>query len=445
MLLSIREYGVIEDNGTEHAFAKELDHICVPTSVFDYLCELSSQTKKNGIAIFELEGRRKIKVDNYVGIIQTPCGHTIEILPKHVEIHEQDQREIVLANERQLLRKMLRILWKLPSSREAGSASLDKLDLPLSEWIMSRFLEACNLLLQRGLRSEYQRIAEQSAYLKGKLNIQKYLTQPVTEQNRFPIEHDVFSLNTAPNRLIKAALEKICTLTQDNDNWRLANEIRQKLSEVPKSTLPCLDFPQWKSGRLYAQYESIKVWCEIVLGEQTPSALQGEWYGMSLLFPMEKLFEAYVLSEMEKKYSGHYRIQRQKSNKYLCRHNGKNRFNLRPDIYFEAKNKTIHNNMILDTKWKLLDQNSEDQRYGISDGDMRQMFAYSYMYLEHDGPIVLIYPKSLKFHEALPDFQLNKHERDQGKNPKIWVLPFDLDNDELIGFDMIKNQDIGDS
>ena len=73
MLLSIREYGVIEDNGTEHAFAKELDHICVPTSVFEYLCELSSQTKKNGTAIFELEGRRKIKVDNYVGIIQTPC------------------------------------------------------------------------------------------------------------------------------------------------------------------------------------------------------------------------------------------------------------------------------------------------------------------------------------------------------------------------------------
>ena len=127
---------------------------------------------------------------------------------------------------------MLRTLWKLPSHREAGSASLDKLDLSLSEWIMSRFLEACNLLLQRGLRSEYQRIAEQSAYLKGKLSIQRYLTQPVTEQHCFPIEHDVFSLNTAPNRLIKAALEKICTLTQDNDNWRLANEIRQKLVSI---------------------------------------------------------------------------------------------------------------------------------------------------------------------------------------------------------------------
>ncbi|MHA3054450.1 McrC family protein [Acinetobacter sp. ANC 4633] len=444
-MLSLREYGVIEDSGTEQAFAKELDHICVPTSVFDYLCEISSQAKKNGAAIFELEGRRKIKVDNYVGIIQTPCGHTIEILPKHVEIEEQDQRKVAFLKERQLLRKMLLALWKLPSPREAGAATLDKLNLPLSEWIMSRFLEACNLLLQRGVRSEYQCIAEHNAYLKGKLNIQRYLTQPVTEQHRFPIEHDIFSLNTAPNRLIKTALEKICKLTQNNDNWRLANEIRLKLNEVPTSTLPRLDLPQWKSGRLYAQYEPIKVWCEIVLGEQTPSALHGEWHGISLLFPMEKLFEAYVLSEMEKKYLDHYRIQRQKSNKYLSRHNGKDRFNLRPDIYFEAKNKTVHRNMILDTKWKLLDQNSEDQRYGISDGDMQQMFVYSYMYLEHDGPIVLIYPKSSKFHEALPEFQLNKHERDQGKNPKIWVLPFDLDNDELIGFDMIMNQCMGDS
>lgn len=442
-MLSLREYGVIEDSGTEQAFAKELDHICVPTSAFDYLCELSSQAKKNGVAIFELEGRRKIKVDNYVGIIQTPCGHTIEILPKHVEIEEQDQREVVLLKERQLLKKMLLALWKLPSPREAGVATLDKLNLPLSEWIMSRFLEECNLLLQRGIRSEYQRVAEQSAYLKGKLNIQKYLTQPLTEQHQFQIEHDIFSLNTAPNRLIKTALEKICKLTQDNDNWRLATEIRLKLSEVPISTLPRLDFPQWKSGRLYAQYESIKVWCEIVLGGQTPSALQGQWQGMSLLFPMEKLFEAYVLSKLEEKYSNLYRIQRQKSNKYLCRHNRKEMFNLRPDIYFEAKHQSSYKNMILDTKWKLLDQNSEDQRYGISDGDMQQMFAYSYMYLEHDGPIVLIYPKSSKFNEALSEFQLNKHERDQGKEPMIWVLPFDLDNDKLIGFDMIRKSSHG--
>jgi 5-methylcytosine-specific restriction enzyme subunit McrC len=55
-----------------------------------------------------------------VGIISTPCGHTIEILPKHVDIQTQDQKEEVLANERQLLRKMLEALWKLPPAREVG-------------------------------------------------------------------------------------------------------------------------------------------------------------------------------------------------------------------------------------------------------------------------------------------------------------------------------------
>ena len=60
------------------------------------------------------------------------------------------------------------------------------------------------------------------------------------------------------------------------------------------------------------------------------------------------------------------------------------------------------------------------------------------MELEEDSARVLIYPKSSKFNKALPEFQLNKHERDQGKNPEILVLPFDLDNDELIGFDMKK-------
>ena len=201
MLFTIREYGVIEDKDTnaEMIVSTQLDRIKVPSSVFDYLCELAGQYKKNGIPIFEIEGRRTLKVDNYVGIISTPCGHTIEILPKHADIQTQDQKEKVLADERLLLRKILEALWKLPSAREVGEASLEKLNLPLSEWIVSRFLQECNRLFQRGLRSEYQCIAEQSAYLKGKLNIQRYLTQPVTEQHRFPIEHDIFSLNTAPN------------------------------------------------------------------------------------------------------------------------------------------------------------------------------------------------------------------------------------------------------
>ncbi len=431
---SLREYGtVVEGNCFDQ---RGLDEIQVPTLVFQELVDLSLQFKKNGVSILHLETQRRLKVDNYVGIIQTKCGNVIEILPKHVE--DNLDQEAILENERALLKKMLLALWNLPKPREAGQASLQTFPMPLNEWLMQYFLEHCEQLIQRGLRSEYFTIEEQSSFLKGKLDVTKMMRQPVTKQHLLPIHYDEFLPNTAPNRLLKSALEKICKLTQNNDNWRLAIELKERMSGIPQSAIYRLDFQQWHTGRLLAHYDAIKPWCQIILGDEIPLALTGDTEGFSFLFPMEKLFEAYVFRKLQAQYSKDYRIQRHKKNKYLCHHNGKNRFNLRPDIYFEAKNKNIHSNMILDTKWKLLDQNSEDQRYGISDGDMQQMFAYSYMYLEHDGPIVLIYPKSSKFNRALPEFRLNKHEIDQGKNPEILVLPFDLDNDELIGFDMKK-------
>jgi 5-methylcytosine-specific restriction enzyme subunit McrC len=43
-----------------------------------------------------------------------------------------------------------------------------------------------------------------------------------------------------------------------------------------------------------AHYQAIKPWCELILNKQMPIAVSGEWQGMSLLFPMEKLFEKYV-------------------------------------------------------------------------------------------------------------------------------------------------------
>lgn len=431
---SLREYGtVVEGNCFDQ---RGLDEIQVPTLVFQELVDLSLQFKKNGVSILHLETQRRLKVDNYVGIIQTKCGNVIEILPKHVE--DNLDQEAILENERALLKKMLLALWNLPKPREAGQASLQTFPMPLNEWLMQYFLEHCEQLIQRGLRSEYSTIEEQSSFLKGKLDVTKMMRQPVTKQHLLPIHYDEFLPNTAPNRLLKSALEKICKLTQNNDNWRLAIELKERMSGIPQSAIYRLDFQQWHTGRLLAHYDAIKPWCQIILGDEIPLALTGDTEGFSFLFRMEKLFEAYVFRKLQAQYSKDYRIQRHKKNKYLCHHNGKNRFNLRPDIYFEAKNKNIHSNMILDTKWKLLDQNSEDQRYGISDGDMQQMFAYSYMYLEHDGPIVLIYPKSSKFNRALPEFRLNKHEIDQGKNPEILVLPFDLDNDELIGFDMKK-------
>ena len=54
------------------------------------------------------------------------------------------------------------------------------------------------------------------------------------------------------------------------------------------------DFQSWQDSRLMAHYQAIKPWCEFVLNQHIPMAVQGDWRGLSLLFPMEKLFESYV-------------------------------------------------------------------------------------------------------------------------------------------------------
>jgi len=148
-----------------------LDCAQVSESAFDHLCELSEAFSRNGSRLVQIEGRRRLKLDNFVGVIQTPCGTVVEIVPKH---HEDGGS---LADGRALLRKLLMALLDLPT-RDVGAASLQLFDAPLSEWIMRQFLQALDTLVSRGLRFEYQRVEEELPFLRGQLDITAQLRQP---------------------------------------------------------------------------------------------------------------------------------------------------------------------------------------------------------------------------------------------------------------------------
>lgn len=78
---------------------------------------------------------------------------------------------------------------------------------------------------------------------------------------------------------------------------------------------------------------------------------------------------------------------------------------------------------MLDTKWKLLDSqaSSGSTKYGLSQGDLYQLYAYGQSYLDGQGDIVLIYPRTEFFSEPLPVFEFPKSQE-----LKLWVLPFCL-------------------
>jgi len=411
--ITVREYARLTTDVVESS----LDLAQVPASAFDWLCTLSESFRSSGAALVQLEGRRSLRLDNYVGIIETPCGTRLEILPKHFESTDCKQRS------RDLLRKMIQAAMNLPV-REVGVANLELFDAPLSEWVMGRFLQALDHLIKRGMRFDYQRIEEEQRFLRGQLNVVGQMRQPPGRQHHFQIRHDIFLPDRPENRLLKLALEQVCQSTQDPANWRLGHELRSLLLEVPSSRQVAADFRAWRNDRLMAHYQPVKPWCELILNRQMPVAVTGQWQGMSLLFPMEKLFERYVEAWLRRNLLATAQLKSQAATEYLCNHNGGQMFNLRPDmLVWEGQKKWV-----LDTKWKRLDAALRDNKYGLSQSDFYQLFAYGQKYLKGKGEMVLIYPRRGVFMQALPLFDF-----DNGLT--LRVLPFDLEKESLVNAD----------
>jgi 5-methylcytosine-specific restriction enzyme subunit McrC len=402
----VREYARLT---TEPVTEPSLDRARVSASAFDWLCRLSASFSHSGAALVEVENRRWLKLDNYVGVLETPCGTRLEILPKHVE-----QGDCVVRS-RALLKRMIAAAVDLPV-REANEASLQVFDLPLSEWLMGRFLLALDHLVKRGVRSEYVRVEAEERYLRGRLDVAGQMRQPPGRRHCFQTRHDLFVQDRPENRLLRRALEQVCRLTQTPAYWRLAQELRSLFQEIPFSNDLVMDFKLWRKDRLMSHYQPVRPWCELILYCQMPLSLAGTWHGISVLFPMEKLFERYVAASLRGALATDARLTIQAARQYLCIHEGAKTFRLEPDLLIEQGPRR----WVLDTKWKRLDAADRNGKYGLSQADFYQLFAYGQKYLDGRGDLVLIYPRYAHFQHALPGFDFSEHLR-------LWVLPFDLD------------------
>ena len=145
---------------------------------------------------------------------------------------------------------------------------------------------------------------------------------------------------------------------------------------------------------------------------------------MAILFPMERIFEDYV-GHLMKTYADGHEIKTQDKSYYLVsNHKDKNKFRLKPDIV--ATNEINNEQIIFDTKWKLLDVSKEKKNYNISQSDMYQLYAYGKKYdlkngLSKEPKLVLLYPSNPDFQQPLEDFIY------EGELV-LSVLPFNLKN-----------------
>lgn len=410
-VVSVREYARL----TTSICANSLDRHQVSPSAFDWLCELQGRLSPGGAKLLEVDGRQWLHLNSLVGVIQTPCGTTLEILPKTYS----DKADVNAS--RQLLRKMVLALLDLPA-KEANEAALARFAMPLTEWVMARFIEQLQQLVSQGLRSDYVRFEEELPFLRGQLNTTAQMRQPLTHAHLFHIRHDVLVPNRPENRLLRLALERVRKSTTEPETWRIANELTHRMMEIPPSNNEVQNWYAWSDSRLMAHYQPIRPWCELVLGQSMPLALMGDTQGLSLLFPMEKLFESYVARWLRKQLPSGYHLQAQPRRHYLSLHDNKNMFRLEPDLLIHRQSDQTA--WVLDTKWKRLNSEEKARNYGISQADMYQMLAYGNTYLQGKGSLYLIYPSWEKFQFALPPFHLPGQIQ-------LEVIPFDIENEKF--------------
>jgi 5-methylcytosine-specific restriction enzyme subunit McrC len=63
-------------------------------------------------------------------------------------------------------------------------------------------------------------------------------------------------------------------------------------------------------------------------------------------------------------------------------------FQLQPDLLLQHGNKR----WVMDVKWKRLDSRDRDGKYGISQGDLYQLFAYGHKYLTEQDDLSIMEP-----------------------------------------------------
>ncbi|MHB8764355.1 MAG: McrC family protein [Deferrisomatales bacterium] len=395
----------------------------VPEGVFSWLEGQCLRAAEDGeqawLRLTQRRGRRAAQVTSFVGVIRAPDGYQIEVLPKVGKAIGGGPDAA-----RKLLIQMLSCLHGFRHVR-TDSAQLAAARVPLLEVFLGEFLRAVDGIVKRGLRSDYRGREDNLFALRGKLRMSPHLRQNLCRADRFFTEHDEFSTNRPENRLLHAALRRALLLSTAQGHQQLGRELRFVFAEVPPSTHPRLDFQQVRLDRGMGRYADALAWARLILEEESPLTGAGAHRAPSLLFPMEAVFEAFVAHHLARQVVRPLGLKTQARTQHLVRHREQNWFRLKPDLLVRDAER---NRLVLDTKWKLLDSRKANgtEKYGLSQSDFYQLQAYGQNYLDGEGDIVLIYPRTATFDQPLPVFEFPK-----ARSLRLWVLPFCLKSRRL--------------
>ena len=334
--------------------------------------ELMSISARKGIG-------KVITAKNYVGVITMKDGTTIEILPKIFS-----QETITEGKVKNLLVDMLKTLRNAPfKSLQSTNVNIDKLNI--FEIFIRMFIDEVFHIVKRGLKCDYETIQANESVFKGKMVFAAQIKYNYAHKECSFVEYDEFNINRTENKILKSTLYYLYKKTTSIKNKTDIKTLLNAFTDVELSSNYKSDFAQIVPDRKTTDYQTALLWSKIFLMGKSFTSFAGSEVAFALLFPMETLFESYIAAQLKKSLdNSEYIISTQDKTYHLF--DDPKKFLMKPDIVI--KNKASGKVFIMDTKWKLLSDTKAN--YGISQGDMYQMFAYQKKYTSEN--VTLLYP-----------------------------------------------------
>lgn len=359
---------------------------------------------------FFLWERDKFRIVNYCGFISF-LDVVIEILPK-----TQINKEYDVAYERRALINMLR------ESRfiNINYSSLSLLDLQkddLMEIFAFLFSEKLKNELIKGIYREYVKQEDDLSILKGKLNIKNQIKNIYKNNRKVNCTFSSFEesnlLNSCFYTFSKYLVTKVKSIkTQENLKF-----INLTFCDIPLINLEEITLKKITFNRNNKRFHESFILLNKLMFSNSSLGKRGEKQGFSLMFEVNILYETYIGKVLQKKLSN-LDVKLQDSSRKLLINAKTSRgiFQLKPDIVID--------NIIIDTKWKLLNNSN---RHGVCREDLYQMYAYATRYLNIER-VILLYPlvsEEYENGEILEEWYIEEQE-----NKKIQVIVIDYSSKE---------------
>ena len=330
-----------------------------------------------------------LAASNYVGIVTTSRGTVVEILPK-IDLADDSQYE----RTRRVFLQMLRRWRGLGTSLRASDIrALSR--YPMLEVFVRQFLQHVTELARNGLAKRYTTFEENLPHLRGRIVFARHIRENAANQARLLVAHDELTVNRPANRLIRSTLQRLMSRVREPNNQRMLQEALIRLAHVPPASDVRTDWRHHHLDRSMPHYHPVMQWVGLFLLNHGLATFSGANPNLSLLFPMERVFEDYVTDSF-RRYQQRYTVTAQGPQQALAKIHGRPAFLMKPDISLLRDGRVA---FILDAKWKRIDTTRDSPRHQIDQADLYQLHAYGACH--RCDAVALVYPLSRDFSDAM--------------------------------------------